>query len=458
MKLRTRLNLVVALLTVVFVAVLLAEGIQNTRSSVREEVEAANVVAAQLLGPLAVIRSAGGAGEVVDLLRQLGHVRANDILLRDPAGRVLYRSPPFTYKAGRAAPAWFAQLIAPGPTQHLYGLPGGSTLLIAGQSSRAILDAWDGLTRLLAAAALLLVVVNGLAFWSVEQALTAFPVIVRGLERLQRGELTYRLPPLQGPEAGAIGAAFNRMAQAVEDNVQAERRAREAQDRLEERREQAALLEQRIEEERRLIAHELHDELGQSVTAIRSLAMAIVARSGEPPTADTARLIEAEAGRLYDAMHGLIPRLMPVTLDTLGLAGTLENLVRDWRRRYPSVVLSLRHELPADLGPSVTLAAYRVAQEGLINALRHAQPAHVDIELLAAGDGITLVIRDDGTGLPADWARPGHFGLRGLIERVERLGGSLTLGRSAPRGTCLTAHLPLAASVQDRSSVRESGR
>jgi len=59
-------------------------------------------------------------------------------------------------------------------------------------------------------------------------------------------------------------------------------------------------------------------------------------------------------------MHGLIPRLMPVSLDTLGLAETLENLVRDWQRRNPGVTLSLRHDLPSDLGPSVTLAAYRV--------------------------------------------------------------------------------------------------
>jgi len=341
--------------------------------------------------------------------------------------------------------------------QRVYRLPGGSTLHITAQSSRAVLDAWDDLRRLLVLAVLLLLTVNGLAFWSVERALTAFPVIVRGLERLQRGELTYRLPPLQGPEAGAIGAAFNRMAQAVEDNVQAERRAREAQDRLEERREQAALLEQRIEEERRLIAHELHDEFGQSVTAIRSLAMAIVARGSEPTAADTARLIEAEAGRLYDAMHGLIPRLVPVTLDTLGLAGTLENLVRDWQRRYPSVVLSLRHELPPDLGPSVTLAAYRVAQEGLINALRHAQAAHVDIELASCDGAITLAVRDDGVGLPADWARPGHFGLRGLVERVEHLGGRLTLDRTVPHGTAVTAQLPLEGSVHVRSAASLQG-
>jgi two-component system sensor histidine kinase UhpB len=103
-----------------------------------------------------------------------------------------------------------------------------------------------------------------------------------------------------------------------------------------------------------LIAHELHDEFSQSVTAIRSLALAITQGGRhDPATMEAARLIAEEAARLYDAMHGLIPRLVPLSLDTLGLAETLESLVRDWQRRTPSVELSLRQELLADPGPSV---------------------------------------------------------------------------------------------------------
>jgi two-component system sensor histidine kinase UhpB len=448
MKLRTRLNLVVTGLTAVFVAVLLTEEIQNTRSSVREEIEAANGVASQLLGQLALIYSRTGGTEVVlEYLQQLGHIRANDIILRTPAGEVLYTSPPPTYKAGREAPAWFAHLISPHTARHIFPLAGGTQLVIQAQPSRSILDAWDDIRRLLWIAAIMLVLVNGLAFWSVERALAPFPAIANGLQRIQRGELTYRLPPLPGTEASAIGTAFNRMAQAVEDNVQAERKAREAETRLEERREMSLLVEQRVEEERRLIAHELHDEFGQSVTAIRSLATAIATQSHEAPMKDAARLISEEAARLYDAMHGLIPRLIPVSLDTLGLAETLENLVRDWQRRNPAVTLSLHHQLPSDLGPSVTLAAYRVVQEGLINALRHAQASHIEIRLESQADDSQMVITvaDDGIGLATSWSRPGHFGLRGLTERVEHLGGHFAIGSREPRGVCLTAVIPLAS-------------
>jgi two-component system sensor histidine kinase UhpB len=251
---------------------------------------------------------------------------------------------------------------------------------------------------------------------------------------------------LAGSEAEVIGNAFNRMAQAVEDKVRAERQARDAEARLEERREMASLADQRVEEERRLIAHELHDEFGQSVTAIRSLALAIAAQGGarDPATGEAARLISDEAARLYDAMHSLIPRLAPLSLDALGLSATIENLVRDWQRRNPSISIDVKHRLPADLSPSVTLAIYRVVQEGLTNALRHARPSHVDISIEGDARRIYVSVADDGVGLPADWARPGHYGLRGLADRVSQLGGTLNVHNQQTRGVLLSADIPLA--------------
>ena len=95
MKLRTRLNLVVTGLTATFVAVLIVAEFQSSRASVREEIEAANRVAAQLLGRLAAIYSREGGSELtLEFLQQLGRVRANDIVLRSALGEVLYKSPP----------------------------------------------------------------------------------------------------------------------------------------------------------------------------------------------------------------------------------------------------------------------------------------------------------------------------------------------------------------------------
>ena len=95
MRLRTRLNLVVAALSAAFVVVLIAAEIQSTRASVREEIEAANRVASQLLGRLgAVYSQVGGPDLVLKFLEQLGRVRANEVILQTAAGEILYQSPP----------------------------------------------------------------------------------------------------------------------------------------------------------------------------------------------------------------------------------------------------------------------------------------------------------------------------------------------------------------------------
>jgi two-component system sensor histidine kinase UhpB len=146
-------------------------------------------------------------------------------------------------------------------------------------------------------------------------------------------------------------------------------------------------------------------------------------------------------------MHGLIPRLTPLSLDTLGLTATLENLMRDWQRRHPEVALTLQHELPMDLSPSVTLAIYRVVQEGVTNALRHANPERVNVEVSSDPERIRVTVTDDGLGLPADWSKPGHFGLRGLTDRVTQLRGTFEVGNGSHGGTQLIAQIPRGASA-----------
>jgi two-component system sensor histidine kinase UhpB len=443
-KLRTHLNLIVAGLSAVLIGTLVYLQIDNARRSVREEIAAANVVASQLLGRIAWVYTNAGAEALRHFLNQLGRVRANEITLRAANGEVLYRSPPSTYKAGREAPEWFARLLMPPTRPQSFALADGAQLILEANPSRAILDGWDDLLRLLAAGGIALALVHAIAFWSIARALRPFPQIAAALRRIELGDLAYRLPAYAGEEARTIGAAFNKMACAVQDKVAAERAARDAEQRLQERRELARAIEQRLEEERRLIAHELHDEFGQSVTAIRSLARAIE-QSAEPRAAEAARLIADEAARLYDAMHGLIPRLAPLTLDSLGLAATLETLVSDWQRRHPAVRLLLHQSLPDGLGASAALTVYRVVQEGLINALRHAKPNRVEITVRADGARLAVTVEDDGVGLPGDWARAGRFGLRGLRERVQQLGGTFEVGNRAAGGVRLAAAIPLEA-------------
>jgi HAMP domain-containing protein len=172
---------------------------------------------------------------------------------------------------------------------------------------------------------------NLLAYWLAGRALRPLRKVVDGLRDMERGAYHTRLPDLPGREAQVMSHAFNAMAQAVEDSVAAKKVAAEATEKLAENRELTQIIQARIEEERGAIARELHDELGQSVTAIKSVGLSIVQRAAgkDPDIEHAARLVVETAGQIYDVVHHMIPRLRPLALDRFGLADALGDLLGD---------------------------------------------------------------------------------------------------------------------------------
>jgi len=445
MSLRLQINLLLASVIVVFTLVVLAFQLIDTRRSVREETEAANRVATQLLGYFVNTYAQTSQPIVLESLERLGRVRSTEITLHGDDGHEVYHSPPSPYKAGRNAPAWYAALVSPAPMRselRFYD----SVLVIESNASRAVLDGWDDTVTLLEFGAFVMVLGNVLVFWLVRRATQPFRTIERGIGEVERGAFHTRLPALAGAEAGNIARAFNRMAGTLEENLSARAEAAEAKLRLQQSRELGDLVQARIEDERREIARELHDETGQSVTAIRSLALSLARREPAPDetTRQTAQLIADTAGKLYAAMHDLIPRLRPLTLDSLELADAITELVTEWRRQHPDIAFLLEiGTLPASLGESYTLAAYRIVQEAVTNALRHASARRIEIRIAGERGELRLDVIDDGRGLPQDWARPGHFGVRGMSERARSLGGEVVVENRTEGGTRVRARLPL---------------
>lgn len=445
MSLRLKINLIVAGVMALMVAAMIALQLGGVRTSVREEMLAANRITGQLLNRMGWAHTLEEPQALVRFLRQLGRVRANDITLTDQQGRVLYRSPPSTYKPGREAPGWYARLVLPPPSRQEIELPVGRLVIMA-EPSRAVLDGWDDLVTLAAFGAGALLLINILVFWAVGRAVRPFSRIVAALNRLQGGDFDAKLPPLPGKEAAAIGAAFNQMAVVLKEHLATRQRAFTAERQLSDTRELGSLIEQHIEAERREIARALHDELGQSVTAIRSLALTVARRcaDADPQAAQAAQVITEEAGRLYDQMRGMIPRLAPMSLETLGLGGALDELLERTGAHHPEVKVDLDvRTLPAQLPAPLALAAYRIAQEGLTNALRHSGAAHVRVVVGREQGSLAVRVQDDGRGPLEEWRRPGHFGLRWLSERAEALGGELALAPRTGGGTELRALLPL---------------
>src|ERR1700722_7682271 len=129
-----------------FIGTLVYQKIEDTRSSVREEIEGSNRVAIQLLTAVSGAYEESGGRGMLNFLHQLGRVRANDVMLFDPDGRLIYSSPVSVYKVGREAPAWYAGLVAPvvGPSE--IGI-GDGRLIIRANSWRAVLDGWEGLLQ-----------------------------------------------------------------------------------------------------------------------------------------------------------------------------------------------------------------------------------------------------------------------------------------------------------------------
>ena len=448
MTLRLKINLIVGALTLLFVAAVLGLQLRGMRESVHEEVVAANRVATQLLDRTVWRYAAQGNAAMLAFLQGLGRVRSNDVFMFDADGRQLYGSPSSTYKAGRDAPDWFEALLAPAPSEQSIRFPDGR-IVVRANASRAILDAWDDMAWLAGSALVLLLLVNAFVFGLVGRAVKPFPRIVAALDSLQQGRFDIALPTLPGREASAIAAAFNRMVGQLKAHIETERRAVRAEMQLSDSREMARWLERHVEEERRMIARELHDEFGQSVTAMRSMSLAIAQRCSEPELSSAAQRVADEASRLYDAMHGIIPRLTPLVLDRFGLAEALADLAERTRRSQPELRFESHVELgDAKLAPEASLALYRAAQEGVTNALQHGQAKHLHLQVRSEAGRISLQLDDDGRGLPPEGVqRAGHYGLRWLAERVQALGGAMSVEPATPHGARLAVSIPIAGAA-----------
>jgi len=198
-------------------------------------------------------------------------------------------------------------------------------------------------------------------------------------------------------------------------------------------------------EERDRIARELHDELGQTLTALKVNLQML-----EPHCADgeaEGHLTEALmiTGRALDQVRGMMLDLRPLGLEDLGLAVVLESHLAKqaetagWDSRFETT-------LPGRLRPELEIACFRVAQEALTNVMRHAHAKHVWVALGLNGGEVQLSVRDDGKGLDvaviSNISQTGGFGLIGMQERMRQMGGRLAIDSAPGRGTEVRANFP----------------
>ncbi|MDH5469493.1 MAG: PhnD/SsuA/transferrin family substrate-binding protein [Gammaproteobacteria bacterium] len=211
------------------------------------------------------------------------------------------------------------------------------------------------------------------------------------------------------------------------------------------------------EGERRHLARELHDELGQCITAIQADAKIIsqCAPDCEPHVLTSANAIQEVASRIYEVVHSMMQRLRPGMLDDLGLVDTLKEEIDAWRDRHPDTLCQLTISGdPSNLGDEANITLYRITQECLTNIAKYARAQHVTIELGIIENQpesvtgsmdkawIRMVIQDDGTGMDMKSHGSG-LGLIGMRERVEGLYGRFSVVSEIGKGTTISVYLPL---------------
>ncbi|WP_428605870.1 histidine kinase [Sedimenticola sp.] len=376
----------------------------------------------------------------LDMLKELGLLLKLCISVQDIYGSKTIQQ---CFGTGSAhSPDWVRALlsrwIAPearfsGQVRLYPGIKLGDFMLTPDVDSEAA-ELWSQL-RLVLAITVGVLLLNLLVYLPVRRALSPADRILDTITRLEAGDLSVRMPQPRLIELRRIATGFDHLAERLQ---RTDRRQRQLAQHL---------LSVR-EEERRRLARELHDEFGQCLTSIRAEANVAAEDAGDrfPELQTSLSAIGRIAAEMMENLQRILHQLRPVALDEFGLLASIEQLMESARRTRPGCLFELSVVGEVDALPDdLTVSLYRIIQEGLNNALRHARPAHIDVKLEQNESGVHLTVVDDGNSGHRDNSGTG-LGVLGMTERVEALGGRFSLTPQSPGGMALEAYFPKPAS------------
>jgi two-component system sensor histidine kinase UhpB len=463
-----RAQLLILFILIEFVAAAVAGGVTvlKARTATRVEIAASMELAELWVNETVALAQRAAPAEqfLTDLSSQLKHVRHVRIVIKDAAGHVIEVRPAASPVAADTddeavvgwlsgflsapAPAWFAALIEPPIERRVVpvavaGKAVGSVEVVS-EPKDEIGEKWET-TALLAVVGLAITfAVIAILYGLVGRVLRPLTALADGLGELEQRHYQVRLSRPRPPELAAMTDRFNALAGALEttraENQSLNGRLITAQD-----------------DERRRTALDLHDEVGPSLFGLKahaaSIAKAADGLPGEKAQAVKARVSDLLAiiDHLQAINRSMLNRLRPMALGQLPLQDVLAELVHERARQYPQIRFTFSARvLERSYGEPIDLTLYRCVQEGLTNAIRHAQASRVEIEVEEGMQRngveravIRLTVRDDGRGI--DPLAPKGLGSLGMQERVEGLGGEYEVESRNGNGTCLHVAIPLRA-------------
>ena len=433
MSLRLRLIVLPALIVLAGLAGLAIYEVNDAKARVlaenRSSLEMGRLLAAGAIAHADQAATPSEAFERIDreLPDAVRHVR----LVLEPFGAKPQPAAPERAAAG--SPRWFQALVA-APTAierqpvTVAGTSAGAVALIA-QPDDEIAEVWRDWVREMALLGLVSAAIVGVVVAAVALGLRPLRALSDGFERLEAGDYSVRVGPFRDAELRRLGERFNllvaSLAQATDQNRLLINRLMSVQD-----------------SERKEVAHELHDEFGPSLFAIRADLGAISrrAKAHKPPLAEVqerVKSISALVEQIQRINSRLLERLRPLVLDQLGLREALGRLVEDWAVRYPALRWTAVLADVGEVDEATSHALYRAAQEAMTNVVRHAGARTVTVSLFERNGEIAVSVEDDGRGLAAE-TRHG-FGLLGMAERARAAGGRLTIEAGSTGGARIIA-------------------
>ena len=302
-----------------------------------------------------------------------------------------------------------------------YGASSQGTIVASYDPKATAARAWSTIVPLLGLSAVFVSVLCIVAYLVIDRALRPAKEILSALNGLARGDLSLRLPEFHLTELNRISEVFNSLSADLSKATS-------------ERAELARRLVDTQEQERRHIARELHDEIAQKLSALSAVAACIRTSARDAPDlVEETRELEKMASDLMVSLRKTLTYLRPQVIDDLGLIQSLQSLVDEQNNRAggrTSYSIQIAGEVE-QLGAETSAHVYRIVQEALNNASKHANARHVKVQLNqhpGPGLKISLKVFDDGAGPADEPPLPAGSGIIGMRERVAALSGKLAAG------------------------------
>lgn len=430
MSLRIRLTLIISLLFLCSMLLGVTFLMLSARQRVANEVQATATLTFQLLDALLPDNTEHEDEALLAQLVAMDGFRHMEIRINQ-AGEAQPAPAHAEEVEALSAPAWFARLVRGEDlvfTRPL-GNRQGDSITVRTRQSDEIAEVWEETRVFLVLLGLVLLTLNGILYLTIGRWFAPVRTILDSLADVEQGGSGSALSSGALPElqviANRVRGLGSVLRQSRADNEQLTRRSLSIQ-----------------EEERRHLAQELHDEMGQSISAIKAIAFSIAERSSDDAMSrEGATRIGSIANNVRDHIRSMMQRLRPAVLDELGLQVALEVMVDEWNRNHTSCFCSLRvagDATPLDAEQQIHL--YRIVQEALTNVAAHSGAEQVEVTLHCSHH-TSLEIRDNGRGFPPGSVHLG-MGLGGMQERVAAMGGSWRLDTAPGEGVTIRVHIP----------------